>query len=142
MGSREPVSESRLTVYFEEPFWVGVFERVENGGLSAAKVTFGAEPRDYEVWAFFLRNHHRLSFSPALPVPQRQTPDNPKRRQRVARRLVQGSGAGTRSQQALAAQREEHKTERVRRGREQRETEKARRFALKQQKRRQKHRGR
>ena len=29
----------RLTVFFEDPFWVGVFERIENGRLSAAKVT-------------------------------------------------------------------------------------------------------
>ena len=39
----------RLTVYFEEPFWVGVFECIEDGKLSVAKVTFGAEPKDYEV---------------------------------------------------------------------------------------------
>ena len=41
-----------LTVYFDDPFWVGVFERVENGKLSACKVTFGAEPRDVEVLEF------------------------------------------------------------------------------------------
>ena len=42
----------KLTVYFENPFWVGVFERIENGKLSVCKVTFGAEPKDYEVWEF------------------------------------------------------------------------------------------
>lgn len=26
----------KLTVYFEEPFWVSVFERIENGKLSVA----------------------------------------------------------------------------------------------------------
>ena len=39
----------RLTVFFEDSFWVGVFERIENGKLSAAKVTFGAEPKDCEI---------------------------------------------------------------------------------------------
>ena len=39
----------KLTVYFEEPFWVGVFEHIEDGKLSVAKVTFGAEPKAYEV---------------------------------------------------------------------------------------------
>ena len=39
----------RLTVFFEDPFWVGVFERIENGRLSAAKVTFGAEPKEPEL---------------------------------------------------------------------------------------------
>ena len=39
----------KLTVFFEEPFWVGIFERIEDGKLSVAKITFGAEPKDYEV---------------------------------------------------------------------------------------------
>jgi hypothetical protein len=30
-------------VFFEDPFWVGVFERIENKKLSVAKVPFGAE---------------------------------------------------------------------------------------------------
>ena len=42
----------KLTVFFEEPFWVGVFECVANGKLSVCKVTFGAEPKDYEVYEF------------------------------------------------------------------------------------------
>jgi hypothetical protein len=42
-------ASGKLTVYFEEPFWVGVFERIQDGKLSVAKVTFGAEPRDNEV---------------------------------------------------------------------------------------------
>ena len=36
----------RLTVFFEEPFWIGVFERISEGKLSVCKVTFGAEPKD------------------------------------------------------------------------------------------------
>lgn len=35
----------KLTVFFEDPFWVGVFERVSEGKLSACKVTFGADAR-------------------------------------------------------------------------------------------------
>ena len=42
--------KASLTVYFEDPFWVGAFERIEDGKLSVCKVTFGAEPKDYEVW--------------------------------------------------------------------------------------------
>ena len=38
-----------LTVYFDDPFWVGVFERMDGGKLSACKVTFGAEPKDYDM---------------------------------------------------------------------------------------------
>ena len=42
-------TNGKLTVYFEKPFWVGIFERTEDGKLSVAKVTFGVEPKDYEV---------------------------------------------------------------------------------------------
>ena len=44
----------KLTVYFAEPFWVGVFERICDGKLSVAKVTFGAEPKDYDIQEFII----------------------------------------------------------------------------------------
>ena len=46
----------KLTVYFENPFWVAVFEHIEDGLLSVSKVTLGAEPKDYEIYEFVL-NH-------------------------------------------------------------------------------------
>ncbi len=48
----------RLIVYFEDPFWVGIFEKVIDKKLSAAKVTFGAEPKDIEVLEFINRNYY------------------------------------------------------------------------------------
>lgn len=33
-------------------FWEGVFERVSEGKLSVCKITFGAEPKDYEIYDF------------------------------------------------------------------------------------------
>jgi len=67
---------------------------------------------------------------------------NPKRAKREARRQVQNIGIGTKSQQALKLQQEQWKTERKTVSREEREAEKQRRFELKQQKRKEKHRGR
>lgn len=49
--------EGKLTVFFEEPFWVGVFEKICAGKLSAAKVVFGAEPKDGEVYEFILKKY-------------------------------------------------------------------------------------
>jgi len=130
-----------LTVFFDEPFWVGVFERSENGKLSAAKVTFGAEPKDSEVWEYVLRHYYKLKFSPAVKAKTRQTADNPKRRQRSARKQLSIAGIGTKSQQALKLMQEQMKTERRKLTKEQREAENQRRFELKQQKRREKHKG-
>lgn len=134
-------TSGKLTVYFEDSFWVGVFERVSDEKLSVCKVTFGAEPKDCEVWDFILHHYYKLKFSSAVETGVKQTADNPKRRQRNARKQLTDSGIGTKSQQALQMQREEMKAERKQISREQRGAEKQRQFDLKRQKRKEKHRG-
>jgi hypothetical protein len=131
----------KLTVFFEEPFWVGVFERVSEGRLSVCKVTFGAEPKDYEVYDFVLKNYYRLRFSPAVATDVKEAGRNPKRVQREVQKQVQNTGIGTKSQQALKLQQEQLKIERKIVCREQREAEKERRFELRKIKRKEKHRG-
>ena len=137
----DELMQNSLTVYFDEPFWVGVFERTEGGGLSVCKVTFGAEPKDYEVWDYILQHYHELIFSPAIEMKTRQAADNPKRRRRNARKQLENTGIGTKSQQALQRQREEMKTELRKLSREEREAEAQRRFELKQAKKKEKRRG-
>lgn len=134
--------ETKLTVYFDDPFWVGVFERIEDGKLSVSKVTFGAEPKDYEVWEYVLKHYCELKFSPAVETVIRRTSDNPKRRARNARKQLERTGVGTKSQQALQMQLEQNKQERKIKSREQKLAEEKRLFALKQQKKKEKHRGR
>ena len=128
-------------MFFEEPFWVGVFERIEDGKLSVCKVTFGAEPKDYEVCDYILHHYYELVFSPAIETEIRQAADNPKRRNRNARKQLENTGIGTKSQQALQRQREEMKTERRQVSREEREAEAQRRFVMKQEKKKEKRRG-
>ena len=94
----------RLTVFFEEPFWVGVFERISEGKLSVCKVTFGTEPKDYEVYDFILKNYYCLRFSPAVATDVKEAGRNPKRVQREVRKQMQNTGVGTKSQQALKLQ--------------------------------------
>lgn len=133
---------SKLTVYFEDPFWVGVYERTHGGQYEVCKVTFGAEPRDYEVWDFFLQNWRRLKFSPPIPAAeQEQRRVNPKRMQRQIQKQLQTPGVGTKAQQALKLQQEQGKLARKAQSREMREAEAERRFALRQEKRREKHKG-
>ena len=74
-------ASGKLTVFFEPPFWVGVFERIEDGKLSVAKVTFGAEPKDYEVQAYIQKYYFSLKFSPAVDTVVREIKRNPKRKQ-------------------------------------------------------------
>ena len=133
--------KASLTVFFEDPFWVGVFERIEDGKLSVCKVTFGAEPKDYEVWDYILHHYYELVFSPAVEMAIRHAADNPKRRSRNARKQLENTGIGTKSQQALQRQREELKTERRQFSREEREAEAQRRFVMKQEKKKEQRRG-
>ena len=130
-----------LTVFFQEPFWIGVFERVENGRLSVCKVTFGAEPKDYEVHEYLLKHYCNLRFSSAVEAEERKKADNPKRRQREASKQIQNTGVSTKSQMALQMQREAMKTECKQISKAQREAEEQRRFELKQQKKKEKKRG-
>ena len=131
----------KLTVYFEEPFWVGVFERIEGEHLSVAKVTFGAEPKDYEVYEFVLKHYYGLRFSPAVATDVKEVRRNPKRIQRDVKKQLQETGIGTKSQQALKLQQEQNKQERKVKSREQKMAEAERLFELKQQKKRAKHKG-
>ena len=101
-----------LSVFFEDPFWVGIFERIEDGKLSVCKATFGAEPKDHEVLGYIRRYYYKLVFSPAIRTETRKAADNPKRRLRNARKHMENRGIGTKSQQALQKLREEMKTER------------------------------
>ena len=131
-----------LTVLFEDPFWIGVYERKWDGRYEVCKITFGAEPKDYEVYDFLLKNWKHLPFSPPVKAaPMAEHAVNPKRLQREIRRATRPAGVGTKARQALKLQQEQRKAERTERGREHRDAEKNRQYALRQEKRRQKHRG-
>ena len=132
---------SRLTVYFEDPFWIGVFECIENKKLSVCKVTFGAEPTDAAIQKFVLNNYYSLQFSPAVTTVVKETKKNPKRMQREAKKQLRNIGIGTKSQEALKLQHEQNKQERKDKSNEQKEAEQQRLFELKQRKKLEKHKG-
>ena len=110
----------KLTVFFEEPFWVGIFERIEDGKLSVAKVTFGAEPKDYEVQEYIQKCYFSLKFSPVVETVVKDIKRNPKRMQREVKKQMLEIGIGTKSQK---------------------EAEEQRMFELKQRQKREKHKG-
>ena len=63
---------ARLTVCFEAPFWVAVYEREEAGRLTVCRQVFGAEPRDGEVYQWLLASWRTLAFSPAVALERRE----------------------------------------------------------------------
>lgn len=84
-----------------------------------------------------------MKFSPPIQIEvviERKI--NPKRMQREIQSQLQDKGIGTKAQQALKLQHEQCKLERKNKSREQKEAEKDRQFAIRQEKKKAKHRGR
>ncbi|MEI6100254.1 MAG: YjdF family protein [Eubacteriales bacterium] len=134
---------STLTVYFDEPFWIGVYERVTDGSMQAAKITFGSEPKDYEVYEFILQNFYHMNFGPTVLVDKTvKLKINPKRMQRAVGNQLEKKGVGTKAQEALKLQHEERKKESGINARIKKEEYNEKQFALRQAKKKEKHRGR
>lgn len=134
---------SSFTVLFQDPFWVGIAERWDDTGYSAARVVFGAGPTGPQLCQWLEREWHRLEFSPAAEgerhLPERK---NPKRERREAREALRARGTGTRAQEVLSRQREQEGQARQARSRQKRQEEARRKYLLRQQKKREKKRGR
>ncbi len=134
--------EGKLTVYFEDPFWVGVFEREDETGYRVSRVVFGPEPTDAEVYEYIRQEYKNLDFGKPIEKQVKIVrKKNFKRMQREVRKEVYEQGVGTKAQQAMKLQTELMKKERQVISREQREQEKEEKFRLKQEKKKQKQRG-
>jgi len=134
---------SKLTVFFDDPFWVGVYECRTNSELEVAKVVFGEEPKDYEVFYYFLENWSKLRFSPPVNEDVRiESKINPKRMQRAINKQLSQTGIGTKAQQALKLQHEQAVSQRKEFNKQRNEEEKLLKFQLRQQKKKERHKGR
>ena len=133
----------KLTIYFEEPFWVGIFERSIDEKFSVCKVVFGAEPKDNEIFGLVLNRYSKLKYSPEILYEKAfKEKVNPKRVQRDVKKQLNNKGVSTKSQQALKLQQEQNKKIRKIKTKEQKELEKEKLYSLRQQKKREKHKGR
>ena len=135
-------SQSKLTVLFEDPFWIGVYERESNNLYEVCKITFGVEPKSCEIYEMILKEWDRLRFN--VPIQMKSSHKkcmNPKRMQREIKKQVLDHRMGTKAQQALKLQQEQGKIEHKVHSKEEKEAEKERQFELRQQKRKQRHRG-
>jgi hypothetical protein len=138
------ISQIKLTVLFNEPFWIGVFEVIENEEYKVCKVTFGPEPKDEEIYEIILQKFYSLNFSNSslsLDNTFIEKKQNPKRLQRKIQKETNTSGLGTKAQIAIKLQHEQCKVQRKIKSKEQKEQEEQRKFSLKQKKKLEKHKG-
>ncbi|HBG0292130.1 TPA: YjdF family protein [Clostridioides difficile] len=132
----------KLTVLFEEPFWVGIFERQDGKKYEACRVVFGTEPKEVEVYEFILERFFSLDFG-SIKLEKNVTKDKIgyKRMQRKVKKEQEKETIGTKAQNALNLQYEERKQDRKNLAKNRKEEEKERLFNLKQEKRKAKHKG-
>lgn len=141
---RKSEVSSTLTVYHDGQFWVGMVEYVEDGMLRVARVVFGAEPSNEEIYRWVLERWTSLRLSAeAEPVGPRvgRLPGNPKRRAREAAKAMRQHGSSTASQLALARERERVKDESRSERAVRRQDEARSRWEDRREKNRRRHRG-
>jgi hypothetical protein len=134
--------EGKLTVYFDPPFWVGIFEKIENDQCQVARQVFGAEPTAPELIRFALENYTSLKFSqPALMDPEKNKPGNYKRRMREIRAQMQTPERSTKAQQIIRQEYEITADKRKSENRENCLEEQNRKYLLRKARRDEKHHG-
>lgn len=136
--------KSKLTVFFEAPFYVGVIERKYKKRLEVAKVTFGKEPTDGEVLEYLNNNYSKLKFIKADDnyIKKDMSEINPKRLKRMVGKEMKKKSISTKSQDLLKKQYEERKLEVRSKNREVKKEKEERLFELRQMKKKKKHKGR
>ncbi len=133
---------SCFTIYFESPFWVGLYEREDGGSFEVCRIVFGPEPKDYEVYVLLNSCFGKMRFSPKLETEGfRERRINPKRMQKEIKRSFERKPSGTRSQLALSAQREEFKLSKRIKSKEEKERKQKEQYEKRQKKRMEKHKG-
>jgi Protein of unknown function (DUF2992) len=143
----DDVNSTTFTVFFAEPFWVGILEIRDDNGVRAARRVFGDEPSGAELYAFGLsRDYDRLLRRAVagrpVPSPPRPRPVNSKRAARAAAKERKAPPASTAAHQAIQAALQKSKTYKRSRSRTQRLAQAARRRELARAKAKARHRGR
>lgn len=134
-----------LTVFFDDPWWVGVVVCDDGASLRAYRHIFGGEPSPEEVYHFVLYEFISLTNRPAAGLETDALPTrrvNPKRAAREAARLTAEHGITTRAQEALRVARETEAREREVLRREQLRLAEEEKYERTRARARERHRGR
>lgn len=137
------VSMASFLLYFDGQFWVGLITAsLCDGAPAVGRVVFGPEPSDAQLLDWMKREYPTVPLLPTdantdAPAPK----GNPKRRLREARRALQSPATGTASQLALKTALEAKRMEVDQEKRDEKDAEARRRYELRVQKRKQRHRG-
>lgn len=140
--------EHIITVMFDPPFWIVLFESIEKGKYSVAREVIGtSEPTNTELILFFDRlDFNRIRYT--VPTEEEKIHKSKisfKKMQKKVKRATEPTNykhTYSKAHEELKKQQEQNKQERKSASKEEKEEEKERKFELKQQKKKKKLRGR
>jgi len=83
-----------FTLFFEDPFWVGLLTISDIGFIKYSRILFGAEPTDIEIYNYLKTHYNQLEFTNTSTLIQETIlTQNPKRRQReISKKINDRSG--------------------------------------------------
>lgn len=136
----------KLTVLFDESckYWIGVIEQEEQGRLKACRHIFGNEPKDSEVLEFVSEKMMELISLTKVGTNAKRSKNtrvNPKRLARQASKEIAQRGLTSHAQEAIKLGLEFRKLQRKVHDRQQILEENERKYQLRVQKAKKKHRG-
>lgn len=135
----------KATIFFDRRFWVGTFERTDKKGYAVARHIFDKEPTDPEVYEFVLNHYHELNFGELKEITLEIKRMNPKRVQREVRRemvrLKETMRPSSFAQDYMREELEKNKKEKKQKRSAEKQERKDLQFALRQQKKKEKHKG-
>ena|ERR1700722_5798686 len=135
----------KATIFFDKRFWVGTFERTDKEGYAVARHIFGAEPTDPEVYEFVLHHYHELNFGELKEINLQIKRMNPKRVQREVRRemtkVKETMKPSTFAQEYMREELEKKKKEKKHMSSVEKQARRDEQFEIKQQKKKEKHKG-
>ena len=131
-----------FTLLFESPFWIGVFESEYGKNYEVAKIVFGPEPTESQLYEFIIKNYFSLPFCKSLlEKSSNQKEMGYKRMQRKIKKEQSKETIGTKAQNAIKLQYESNKTEKKKQAKLKKEQKEELKFNLRQKKKKEKHKG-
>jgi hypothetical protein len=135
----------KLTVYFNNQYWVGIVESYVDGYLKVGRSVFGSEPQDAEVLEFIKTNEIIKSLDQSTSKTKEFLPDlkriNPKRMARQVSKELNNYGISTKAQDVIKQEMESKKKESKKRSKLEKDLKEEERWIRSREKAKLKHRG-
>jgi len=132
----------KFTVLFENPFWVGIIERNDDLGYSVARIVFGSEPTEVQLYEYIQKEYKNIRFSkPIKNYQPKEEVHNYKRTQREIKQVMSKIQISSKAHEAMRLELEKNKQTRKELSKSEREAEEEKQRQIRQEHKKEKHRG-